>query len=56
MTRLRYEACIYPPYSDEKVANRDTKIWHGAIENGPLMLDKSKTPGHDCRPCRYLTL
>jgi hypothetical protein len=23
------------PYSDEKVANRDTKVWHGATENGP---------------------
>jgi hypothetical protein len=22
-------------YSDEKVANRDTKVWHGATENGP---------------------
>jgi 23S rRNA-/tRNA-specific pseudouridylate synthase len=21
-------------YSDEKVANRDTKVWHGATENG----------------------
>jgi hypothetical protein len=21
--------------SDEKVANRDTKVWHGATENGP---------------------
>ena len=23
------------PYSDEKVANRDTRVWHGATENGP---------------------
>jgi hypothetical protein len=23
------------PYSDEKVANRDIRVWHGAIENGP---------------------
>ena len=22
-------------YSDGKVANRDTKVWHGATENGP---------------------
>jgi hypothetical protein len=22
-------------YCDEKVANRDTKVWHGATENGP---------------------
>jgi hypothetical protein len=23
------------PCGDEKVANRDTKVWHGATENGP---------------------
>jgi hypothetical protein len=23
------------PYGDEKVANRETKVWHGATENGP---------------------
>jgi hypothetical protein len=28
-----YSRCV--PYSDEKVANRDTKVWHGATENGP---------------------
>ena len=22
-------------YSDQKVANRDTKVWHGATETGP---------------------
>jgi hypothetical protein len=22
------------PYNDEKVANRDTKVWHGATEKG----------------------
>jgi hypothetical protein len=22
-------------YGDEKVANRDTRVWHGATENGP---------------------
>jgi hypothetical protein len=26
---------VSPPYGDEKVANRDTKVWHGATENGP---------------------
>jgi hypothetical protein len=24
-----------PAYSDEKVANRDTRVWHGATEKGP---------------------
>jgi hypothetical protein len=34
-----------PSYSDEKVANRDiTKVWHGATENVPWTMDKSKTP------------
>ena len=23
------------PYGDEKVANRETKVWHGATEKGP---------------------
>jgi hypothetical protein len=41
--------------SDEKVANRDTKVRHGATESGPWMMDLSKTPRYDCRPCRYLT-
>ena len=29
--------CLFEgePYSDEKVANRDTKVWHGATEKGP---------------------
>jgi WD40 repeat protein len=27
------QRCV--PYRDEKVANRDTKVWHGATENGP---------------------
>jgi hypothetical protein len=22
-------------YGDEKVANRDTRVWHGATEKGP---------------------
>jgi hypothetical protein len=25
-----------PTYGDEKVANRDTKVWHGATEKGSL--------------------
>jgi hypothetical protein len=45
-----------PSYSDEKVANRDTKVWHGATENGPSTMDKSQIPRRDCRSCRYLTL
>jgi hypothetical protein len=24
-----------PCYSDEKVANREIRVWHGATENGP---------------------
>jgi superfamily I DNA and/or RNA helicase len=24
------------PYGDDKIANRDTKVWHGATENGSL--------------------
>jgi hypothetical protein len=43
-----------PPYSDEKVANRDIRVWHGATENGPRMMDKSQTPRHDCRSCPKL--
>jgi hypothetical protein len=40
-----------------KVANREIRVWHGATENGPCMMDKSKTsPRRDCRSCRYLTL
>jgi hypothetical protein len=31
-------------YGDEKVANRDTKVWHGAAEKGPRMMGESKTP------------
>jgi hypothetical protein len=23
------------PYGDEKIANRDIRVWHGATENGP---------------------
>jgi hypothetical protein len=43
-------------YGDEKVANRDTKVWHGATENGPRMMDKTKTPSAHLGSCRYLTL
>jgi hypothetical protein len=25
----------HPPYGDQKVANRDIRVWHGATENGP---------------------
>jgi hypothetical protein len=32
------------------------KVWRGATETGPWMMDKSKTPRHYCRSCRYLTL
>ena len=28
-------ASITLTYGDEKVANRDTKVWHGATEKGP---------------------
>jgi hypothetical protein len=31
------------PYSDEKVANRTSRVWHGATENGPWTMDKSQT-------------
>jgi hypothetical protein len=48
--------CARAPYSDEKVANRDNRVWHGATGNGPWMMDKSKTPRHNRRSCRYLTL
>jgi hypothetical protein len=38
------------PYSDAKcVANRDIRVWHGATEKGPWMMDKSQTPRLDCR-------
>jgi hypothetical protein len=43
-------------FSDEKVANRGIRVWRGATENGPWTMDESKTPPHDCRSCRYLTL
>jgi hypothetical protein len=29
------EADGRPAYSDEKVANREIRVWHGATENGP---------------------
>jgi hypothetical protein len=27
--------CVSLPCSDEKVANRDIRVWHGATEKGP---------------------
>jgi hypothetical protein len=36
-------------YSDEKVANREIRVWHFVIENGYRMMDKSKTPRHKVR-------
>jgi hypothetical protein len=27
--------CERPAYGDEKAANRDSKVWHGATGNGP---------------------
>jgi hypothetical protein len=38
-----------PAYSDEKIANRDIRVWHLVIENGYCMMDKSKTPRHKVR-------
>jgi hypothetical protein len=32
---LRVEARLHHPYGDEKFANRDTRVWHGATETGP---------------------
>jgi hypothetical protein len=31
---LSEQVSLLLPYSDEKVANRDTKVWHFVIENG----------------------
>jgi hypothetical protein len=45
-----------PRYGDEKVANREIRVWHGATENGPCTMDKSKTPPNHLGSCRYLTL
>jgi hypothetical protein len=33
-------------YSDEKVANRDTKVWHGATEKGPLNDGRVQNPSN----------
>jgi hypothetical protein len=43
-------------YGDEKVANREIRVWHGATGNGPWMMDKSKTPPTHLKSWRYLTL
>ena len=32
--RAKNEPCA-PAYSDEKVANREIRVWHGATETGP---------------------
>jgi hypothetical protein len=45
-----------PLRRDGKVANREIRVRHGATENGPLMMDESKTLNRDCRSCRYITL
>jgi hypothetical protein len=31
----RADAARLVRYSDEEVANRDVRVWHGATENGP---------------------
>jgi hypothetical protein len=51
-------ACAGPRllYGEEKVANREIRVWHGAAENGPSMIDESKTPPSHLGSCRYLTL
>jgi hypothetical protein len=41
---------------ETKNANREIRVWHGATETGPLMMDKSETLWHDWRSCRYITL
>jgi hypothetical protein len=32
---IAFAARAPPSYGDEKVANRDIRVWHGAIEKGP---------------------
>ena len=32
---VRADAARLVRYSDEEVANRDVRVWHGATENGP---------------------
>jgi hypothetical protein len=34
-TEAEPPAAALPTYGDEKVANRDIRVWHGATENGP---------------------
>jgi hypothetical protein len=44
-------------YGDEKVANRDTKVWAGATRKWSLNDSQSTNlPRCDCRSCRYITL
>jgi alpha-tubulin suppressor-like RCC1 family protein len=43
------------PYGDEKVANRDMRVWHGqkmVLNDGQIQ----NPPKRDCGSCRYLTL
>jgi hypothetical protein len=56
--RARINGLAYTPGGTamQKVANRDTKVWHGATENGPRMMDESKTPPIHLGSCRYPTL
>ena len=39
-----------------KSRNRVIRVWHGATETGPWMMDKSQSLWHDCRSCRRLAL
>jgi hypothetical protein len=46
--RLRGDARVadgQAGYGDDKVANRNIRAWHGATENGPWMMYKSKHLG-----------
>ena len=38
-----------PTYGDQKGANREIRVWHFVIENGYLMMDKSKNPRRKVR-------
>jgi radical SAM protein with 4Fe4S-binding SPASM domain len=55
---MLYGVCAETPstYSDAKLRIVINRVWHLVTENGPWMMDKSKTPQHDCRSCRHLTL
>jgi hypothetical protein len=52
--RTDEEVLSLPRYCDEKVANRDIRVWHGATEKGSLNDGKIQNPlGRDRRSCRY---